>query len=148
MRKSNLAILLPIIFLVIVFAIPIYAASHSFSFDMQFREVNGSKNGRYYSFDAGNITIKGEARHYAVPSGSTPKSNVSINVYQKRSLWADRSLGMHKIPLSTKVTDGFTPWVSFSKTYTNQPKGKYYIVVSRPVEDGACVRGYGTITGR
>src|SRR5699024_10140362 len=122
MKNKAFSIRLVIIFVFTMLAPPILAATKSYSFTMQLRLVDGSKNGRFMSLSKGQATIRGSHYQSSALEGAVGPNPVHYTLYNKTS---GNSFGTIS---STPTADGNRTY--FSGKYSRLGGGtKYYLLI-------------------
>ncbi|MDA1632458.1 hypothetical protein PDK11_06230 [Bacillus cereus] len=90
--KTKIFSIITALTLLTCFAIPTLAASSSYSFKMDYRVVDGSKNKQFHTLSKGSVYINGSAYVYTTDGGAVGPYDVNYTLY--RSAWgSDPSYG-------------------------------------------------------
>lgn len=127
----------------VVSIVPVFAHanvrdySSSWDFNMQRINVNGSLNNEFYQMDKGKMHLDGRVEAYFETPASpyVEKQNVKITVVE--TTWSGNRIVGSKIVTPDKG--------SFNKYLGEQPKGKYYIKVTKDDFDERYTSGNGTL---
>lgn len=116
--------------LIMVTAIPVFANTRSWDGTMRLRHIDGKKNGMIYDMSAGEMTNSFNVKVISKDNGANSKPNtVTAYVYKNAFLFTKNLGGKSIKPSSKSIKEAF-------KSYGEQPKGDYYIVLSKPQDDG------------
>ncbi|WP_242246543.1 hypothetical protein [Bacillus cereus group sp. BfR-BA-01523] len=134
--KTKIFSIITALTLMTCFAIPTLAASSSYSFKMDYRVVDGSKNKQFHTLSKGSVYINGSAYVYSTDGGAMGPYDVKYTLY--RSAWgSDPSYGT--------VNGGINK--SFSGAYSvDTNSNEYYLFIWKTNDDGQNVKGNGKIS--
>lgn len=145
-RKSlrPLALMRLIGLVTILFAGVADAKSSSYSFTMDWREVDGKKNGVTHSLSAGKLTISAEIWVYDQhPGYSRPGSDpepVTIELFKEVGLFGKEQV------CSLTLSPAVERKESNSKQCGDIDEGTYWIKVHKRDTDNFMIKGSGTLT--
>lgn len=107
---------------------------------MNYTEVNGKSNGSLHSMTAGNMTLSGDIWPVNQDPGAAASPNtVYIVVYQDVT-GTDRNVGSTSI-----LPNSNGSLASFSKNFSNQVAGNYYLFIYKVNDDGWNIKGSGSL---
>lgn len=137
LKKSILTICICLTF-IIVTAIPVFANTKSWSSRMYLRHVDGKNNGKIYTMTDGDMTNNFNISVISKDKGANSKPN-TVTVYVYKNGFFTKNLGGKSIkPSSNIIKEAY-------KSYGTQPKGDYYLVISKPEDDGWNLKIEGTL---
>ena len=115
-----------------------FSSSSSYSFTLDNRVVDGSKNGQYHNLSKGSATISGKQHQYSSDPKPVGPNTISYQLWNKSS---GNSFGVVK---SVPNSDGTSN--SVKGTYSGLGGGsKYYLLIFR-TDDGRNIKGSGTVS--
>ncbi|WP_176762238.1 hypothetical protein [Eubacterium oxidoreducens] len=116
------------------------AASSSYSYTMNYRLVDGSKNKQYYTLNGGRIYISGSHHEYSTDKGALKTyNNIYYALYRKRA-GADYYCG--KIICSIKDSPSGIIGIG------DKTSSKYYLQIYKVEDDGHNIKGSGRLKNR
>ncbi|MEB6551428.1 hypothetical protein MXL46_20680 [Heyndrickxia sporothermodurans] len=112
------------------------AATNRWSFTMEFRVVDGSKNGQFMTLSKGTADFEGTHKISSSKQGAVGPNKVNYQLYNKTT---GNSFGI--------ITDTPSKTAhSFWGTFTGLGGGtKYYLFIWRGADDGHTISGSGTV---
>ncbi|TVX93257.1 hypothetical protein [Paenibacillus agilis] len=137
-----------------VMSIPVFAATDiaNYSWSMDYRVVDGEKNGQIHTLRDGTIQLGGTLNTVSVDSGYTPiTSTVKIGVFdQDGAFSADDLVGTIDVQPYNMVGTSRT----FSKNFGwfvadgggSDNRGEYYLYLEKTIDDNWNLSGSGTLT--
>lgn len=124
------------LFIFLGISVPVFASSQSYSFTMNNRMVNGSKNGKFYYFNGGAVSISGS---HSITARRYPNYNPLPVFFELKEcgLIFDTSMGEVQGPPAGNVRGTLT-------NKTNKGK-KYYLVIYTGENDYITRQGSGRL---
>lgn len=116
------------------------ANSAAFAFTMELRAVNGEKNKKFHSLDAGELTLSGAIWVVSKNRGSTAAPEVVEIKVKKSGLLASEVCSVSLTPNTI-----FNAKRSFEKSCGKVESGTYWVFVTRPRSDGWHLKGSGSL---
>lgn len=137
--KKKITELAIICTMLVVMALPVFAASSSWGFSMGVdgRVIDGSSNGVYHKLSAGKVNISGKVKTVSSKALTSGTNDVYIALYNKTS---GNFFGTVSVTPSAYINGE----VSFSNTFATAVGGgtNYYLVIYRLETDGKALKGY------
>lgn len=136
--KSKLFSLFIGLTFMLLFIMPTFAYSNSYdySFTMNYRVVDGSANGQFYSLNSGKAKIEGYTKIIDSVTGALGPYDINYTLY-KSVFGPDPSYGTINGGIDTSFSG------TFSGTITKSDK--YYLLIWKVEDDGHDVRGAGKL---
>lgn len=135
--KTNFFTLIITCMLLVVLAVPTFAASSKYNFTMNYRVVDGSENGEYHTLSAGKAYIYGTHRQFSSVPNPTGPNTINYQLYNATS---GNNFGIVKA-----IPNSYGEETTVSGTYSGLGGGtKYYLFIWR-VDDGRDIKGSGSI---
>lgn len=143
--KCVMCVFLVCVLLVGVIALPVFAKSSSWNFEMNYkcRVVDGAKNKKFHSLDKGKAKISGKVWPGKVCPGATIPRTLYFELHNKTS--GNKFGTVSVTPYAKKDKSK-----SFSCTYSKSVGGgtKYYLYIFRAEADGRTIQGTGTLANK
>lgn len=137
MKQKLLAVFTVVLACVSMCFTTVHAASSDYSFEMNYRLVDGSDLGNYHSLDEGDVYIKGEVKVIDYAPGASFKNTLYYALIRKR-LGPDKNCG------SVSYSNYEDPDEELLGT-ADISSGNYYLQIFKVNDDGYDIAGSGKI---